>query len=413
MSDVIKTLTEHRNKVWGETMELAERAASENRDFSGEEQTKYDALNGELSKIDARAKEIKDGIEAARAAEDAYAELRKGATETPETRTESENFRAFLRGDAGRKFEVNAAPVNYRDLVKGTATAGGNTVPTSFYGKLVEHMTENAAILRSGATVLNTASGEELQIPKTTAHASAAAIVAEGAALSDNDPTFGQVSLRSFKYGFKESVSPELLTDTGVALEGYLARRAGVALGNGFGAHAVTGDGSSKPRGLLLDASAGVTGPTGVTGGFGTQSTAGQGGDLFIDLYHSVIEPYRNSAACHWMMNDSTAAKVRKLKNSQGDYIWQPGLVAGAPDTILGKPVLIEPNMPNTGLGLESVLFGDFAAYFVRLVGGIRWERSDDYEFGNDLITFRALMRADAAMVDLTGALKTFTGGAS
>lgn len=110
-------------------------------------------------------------------------------------------------------------------------------------------------------------------------------------------------------------------------------------------------------------------------------------------------------------MADSTAGAVRKIKTSEGQYIWQPSVIAGQPDTILGKPVLTDPNMPAIAASAESVAFGDFSQYFVRLAGGIRFERSDEFAFGNDLVTFRALMRADAALVDLTGAIKTFTGG--
>jgi HK97 family phage major capsid protein len=113
------------------------------------------------------------------------------------------------------------------------------------------------------------------------------------------------------------------------------------------------------------------------------------------------------------MMADSSIANARKLKDTTGQYIWQPGLQAGVPDTILGKPVLTEPNVAAVGLSNKSVIFGDMSQYFVRLAGGIRFERSDDYAFNTDLVTFRALMRADGALVDLTGAVKTFAGGAS
>ncbi|MCZ7413045.1 phage major capsid protein, partial [Streptomyces sp. WMMC897] len=196
-------------------------------------------------------------------------------------------------------------------------------------------------------------------------------------------------------------------------LEGYLSMQAGRALGNAFGAHAISGDGSGKPRGILTDATAGATGPTGVTGGFGSQSTAGQGADLLIELFHSVIAPYRASSSCRWIMNDGTAGTIRKIKTTEGQYIWQPSVIAGTPDTILGKPVLTDPNVPDVALSAESVIFGDMSQYFVRLAGGVRFERSDEFAFNSDLVTFRALMRADSALVDLTGAVKTFTGGAS
>ena len=285
-------------------------------------------------------------------------------------------------------------------------------MPTDFYGQLVAHLIETSAILQSGATILNTASGETLQVPKTTAHSSAS-IVTEAGTISESDPAFGQVSLGAFKYGTVIQVSRELLTDAGVDLEGYLSMQAGRALGNAFGAHCITGTGTGQPRGILTDATAGATGPNAATpvGGFGDQSAADEGADLLITLFHSVIAPYRMSSACRWILNDTTAGSIRKIKTTEGQYIWQPSMVAGTPDTILGKPVLTDPTMPAIAASAESVVFGDMSQYFVRMAGGIRFERSDEFAFNADLVTFRALMRADAALVDLTGAVKTFTGG--
>ncbi|MFJ8163819.1 phage major capsid protein [Streptomyces sp. NPDC096136] len=419
MSEVAKKLRERRLNVWEQAKELADRAADENRAFSGEEEKSWIALNSELDALDVRIKAVLDGEQRAKDAEDAMAQLRgeprKQVTQGGGAGGEQADvaLRSFLRGEGPRAIDVRpSGPVNFRDLSKLSSGAGGATVPTSFYDRLVAHLIETSAILQAGATVLNTASGEVIQVPKTTAHSSAA-IVTEAGAIGESDPAFGQVSLGAYKYGTLIQVSRELLTDTGVDLEGYLAMQAGRALGNAFGAHCITGDGSSKPRGILTDASAGATGPNAATpvGGFGSQATAGQGADLLITLFHSVISPYRMSSACRWLMADGTAGAVRKIKTSEGQYIWQPSVIAGQPDTILGKPVLTDPNMPAIAASAESIAFGDFSQYFVRLAGGVRFERSDEFAFGNDLVTFRALMRADAALVDLTGAIKTFTGG--
>lgn len=415
MSEVVKSLQARRLNVWEEAKTLADKASDENRNFSGEEESSWQSLNAELDALDKRIKAVIDGEQRAKDTEDAMSKLRgeprgKGGPEAPGG---SEELRKFLRGEGGRVFDVRpAAPVSFRDLSKLSSGAGAATVPTDFYGQLVAHMIETSAILQAGATVLTTASGETLQIPKTTAHSSAS-IVTEAATIGESDPAFGQVSLGAYKYGMTVQVSRELLTDAGVDLEGYLSMQAGRALGNAFGAHAITGDGTGKPRGIVTDASAGATGPTTVGGGFGVQSTAGQGADLLIDLFHSVISPYRMSGSCRWIMNDTTAGVIRKIKTTEGQYIWQPSMLAGTPDTILGKPVLTDPNVADVGLSAESVIFGDISQYFVRMAGGIRFERSDEFAFNADLVTFRALMRADAALVDLTGAVKTFTGGAS
>lgn len=416
MSDMLNKLNERRQNVWEQAKALADAAADENRSFSAEEQGTWDALNEELDKLDARMKSAAAAEQRAQDAEKAFENLRgkpEGNGPDDEQRGQTnEELRKFLRGDGARAFDLAPSKVNFRDLSKLTAGAGGNTVPTDFYGRLMAHLIETSAVLQSGATILNTSGGEVLQVPKTTAHSSAA-IVTEAAAIGESDPAFGQVSLGAYKYGTMIQVSRELLTDTGVDLEGYLAMQAGRALGNAFGAHAITGDGSSKPRGVVTDATVGVTGPASVTGGFGAQATADQGADCLINLFHSVIAPYRMSASCRWMMNDTTAGTVRKIKTTEGQYIWQPSVIVGQPDTILGKPVLTDPNVASIGLSAKSVIFGDFSQYFVRLAGGIRFERSDEFAFGNDLVTFRALMRADAALVDLTGAVKVFQGNAA
>lgn len=419
MSEVAKTLTERRNRVWEQAKALADKAAEENRQFTGEEDGTWTTLNAELDALDKRISAVLEGEKRAQDAENKMSELDRdnkrgtgaGSPSGPGNPS-TEELRAFLRGEGPRSLVIKPSG-EFRDLLSTTGAAGGNTVPTGFYGRLVEHMIEVSAIMQSGATILNTASGEALPIPKTTAHGTGA-IVAQGAAIPENDPTFGQITLNTFKYGDLIQIGRELLDDTGVDLEGYLARQAGRALGNAYGAHAITGTGTGQPRGVVTDATVGVTGPNAQGGGFGNQSvSANQGADLLIDLFHSVIAPYRRSPGCHWMLNDGTAAKVRKIKDADGNYVWQTSILPGAPDTLLGKPVLIDPNVASVALNAKSVVFGDFTQYFIRIAGGVRFERSDDYAFGNDLVTFRALMRADSALVDLTGAVKVFQGGAS
>lgn len=409
MNEISKRLRDRRHNVWEQAKALADAAAEENRQFSADEQGQWDALNEELNNLDARIKSVLDGEKRAKEADDAFNRLEGKPVERggkPQDEKTASEFRAFAKGERGRVFDViPEGPVNFRDLTKGTTTAGGHTVPTSFYNRLVEHMIETGAILRAGAFVLNTGSGENIQVPKTTAHSSAA-IVTEGAAIGESDPAFGQVTLGAHKYGIMIQVARELIDDTGVDLEGYLARQAGRALGNGFGAHAMTGDTSgSNPKGVITRATTGVTGGTGVSGAF----TA----DNLIDLKFSVIEPYRMSDACVWLMRDATLASVRKLKDANGQYLWQQSLVAGEPDTILGHRVVTDPNVAAVATSAASVAFGDVSQYFARLAGGIRFERSDDFAFSTDLVSFRALLRADGDLVDLTGAVKKFVGAAT
>ncbi|MFB8035879.1 phage major capsid protein [Streptomyces sp. NPDC056004] len=412
MTEYIKRLQERRAAVWEQAKALLDTAEGEKRELSAEEEQTYQRLNTDLDAIDARAKDLADAEQRAADADAAFSKLLARPAEPTAHRADdpSEQLRSWLTGKSGsRAFEVRPGadtPRDMRALSKLTPGAGGNTVPISFYNQLVQHMIETSGVLQAGPTVLRTASGEQMQIPKTTAHSASAGIVAEAGTLAPNEPTFGQVPLDAYKYGFLLQTSHELVNDTGVDLAGYLSMQAGRALGNGFGAHLVTGTGTNQPNGVLTAATLGVTGATTAAAGAFTA-------DELIDLSYSIISPYRSSTSCGWLMRDATVAKVRKLKDQQGQYLWQPSIQVGAPDTLLGKPLHTDPNMPAVALGAKSVLFGDFSTYFVRQVETIRFERSDDFAFNTDLITYRAILRGDGDQVDTTGAIKYFAGNAA
>lgn len=421
MSDFIKRLHEERLSTWEQAKAMLDNAASEGRDLSAEEDTSYRAMNARMDEIDGRVTEVREAHERAKASDEAFAALMaKPAERLPDgvrAKDEGDELRSFLRGEtAKRAYEVRpnaeSRAANGTGLVGGTGTAGGNTIKTSFYDRLIQHLIVNSGMLQAGPTVLSTSTGEALQIPKTTAHSlgtSAQTLTAEKAALLENDPTFGQVTLNSYKYGFLLQVSHELLNDTSVDLMGYLAMQAGRALGNAFGADLIVGTGSNQPQGIV-----GVASPSGVTAATvagGASKIGAPTGDNLIDVFYSVIAPYRSSPSAGWMMADATVGTVRKLKDTVGQYLWQPSLQIGAPDLLLGKPIHTDPSVAAVGSAAKSVLFGDFSQYFVRQVESIRFERSDDYAFNTDLVTFRAVLRGDGDLVDTTGAVVSFTGG--
>lgn len=415
MSEVVKRLRESRQQVWKKATALADVASEEGRTFSAEEQSSWDTMNAELDAYDKRLKNVIDGEQRAKDTEAAFNKLEGKAVEqrSGDESEKGKELRSFLRGDGGRYFDVlPKGVVDYRVLSKLSAGAGANTVPTSFYERLMAHLIETSAVMQTGPTVLNTSSGENLQVPKTTAHSSAA-IVTEGAPIAASDPAFGQTTLGAYKYGCLIQVSRELLDDTGVDLEGYLSMQAGRALGNAFGAHMVTGTGTGQPTGVVTAATVGVTGPVGTSLSFGNQATAGQGADLLIQLFYSVIAPYRNSSSAAWLVKDSTMGTLRQIKSTTGDYLVQGGIAGPTSESIMGKPVYTDPAVAAPGVSAKSVVFGDFSQYFVRIAGGVRFERSDDYAFNTDLVTFRALLRGDATLVDLTGAIKTFVHSAT
>lgn len=399
----IRRLREQRATLVNEARAILDAAEAENRELTGDETQTYERHMADVDQLDEQARELEAAEQRRTAAEQRLDELvgQPGERRAGGDQSEAE-LRAFLRGEGPRSFVVQP---ERRDLVVGTAAAGGNTVPTSFYGMLVEHMTDASAVLSAGPTILTTASGEPMEFPKTVSRG-AAARVGEGAAIPESDPAFGKVTLGAFKAGKLIQLSPELINDTGVNLTGYVAREAGMAVGDKIGLDVLTGNGdANNPLGVLTAATLGKTGSTGAAGAMTW--------DDMIDLFYSVIGPYRRSPSCGWLVQDGTEARLSKLKDAEGRYIWQPSVIPGTPDTIKSKPVRSDPNMPAVALSARSVLFGDFSRYFVRLVGGIRFERSDDFAFANDLVTYRVIVRYDGDLIDTTGAIKYFQGAAS
>ena len=409
---VIKDLKEKRAAAFEQAKALLEAAAGEKRDLTAEENQKYTAINADIDSLGKRAEQVEQLLADEKALDETFRKLDETPVEQrrdPAGAGDDSELRKWVSGqNPAPHFDVRSTrPMGtqeFRALSKLTAGAGANTVKVSFYDQLMAHLIDVAGLMQAGPTVLQTTTGEQIQVPKTTAH-STAALIAEAGTITSSDPAFGQVPLDAYKYATLFQVSSELLNDTSIDLEGYLAMQAGRALGNALGAHLITGTGTSQPNGVITAATTGVTGGAGVTGAF----TA----DNLIDLFFSVIAPYRNSPSAAWLLKDSTLAAVRKLKDSTNQYLWQPSLQVGVPDTLLGKPTVTDPNVAAPALSAASVAFGDFSQYFVRLVNGIRFERSVDYAFNTDLVTFRAILRGDGDLVDTTGAVKKFVGNAA
>lgn len=412
--------------VWNEAKAIAESAADENRSFTSEEQGKWEALQEELGNIDTRLKAVLDTEKRAKEADDAYDELsgRKAERNSREVRGTPyvDELRKWARGEegSGKVFEVRkqtAGPINYRILttnlsVANTDTNASGIIPTDFYDQLIAFLIEVSGIMQTGPTVLNTGGGETLQIPKALTHTTATS-AGQAAGIPTADPSFSLTTLGATKFGVLIQVARELIDDTAVDLLGYLAMSAGRALGNAFGTALVNGtNGISGGLVSLAGATPSVTG--GVTSSISANGvpTGGATYANLVDMEYSVIAPYRQSRSCYWLAADKTVGSFRKLTDNNGRPVWEPSAVLGSPDLLLGKPLVADPFMPALGVNNLSIAFGDFAQYFIRLVGGVRFERSDDFAFGSDLVTFRALLRGDGTLVD-TNAIKMFKGGAS
>lgn len=419
MMELIQKVYERRMKAVEAQRSLVQAVESAGGVWSAEDNAEHERINAEIDELGKRVDSLLDTAEQARQVDDQRARFEGLVRPDPseaDARSLDDKMRQWLRAalpdsdvwapramrfdiDSDTKAAVmrarrNGGTIESRDLTVGSATAGGNTVPTGFVARLYEHLIEAAAVRQTGATVLTTASGENLLVPKTTGHG-AAVLVAEGAALSESDPAFGQVTLNAYKFGQLIQLSTELIQDTAIDLLGYIARAAGLALGTVQGTYFVTGTGTSQPQGVANSPTAGKTGATG-------QTLTVTGADL-IDLYHSVVSGYRRNGT--WLMNDLSLAIVRKIRDDTGgaglgNFLWQPGLSAGAPDLLLGRPVVTDPNMAVMAANAYSIAFGDFSLYYtIRDVNGVRFERSDDFAFGNDLVSFRAIIRSDGKQV--------------
>ena len=214
-------------------------------------------------------------------------------------------------------------------------------------------------------------------------------------------------------------VARELLDDSGINLLQYLAMSAGRAVGNFLGTSLVNG--TNGISGGILGAPVAVTGgvSTAMSGSYGGSSITGAPTyNNLIDMEYSIIAPYRQSRSCYWLAADKTLGLLRKLTDSQNRPIWEPSTILGSPDLLLGKPIVADPFMPAYGSSAKALAFGDFSQFYVRLIGGIRFERSDDFAFGTDLVSFRAILRADANLMNpptaiTTQPLQLFQGGAT
>lgn len=412
MSDYAKMLLEQRANVWEQAKAILDKAADEKRELTAEEQVSYDKMSTDLRALREQADKVAEDHAAAKASEEALRKLADSPVEDGERRKApsqeqfSRELRSFLRGERRSldvTGDVDIRAMQQRALGGATSGAGIETQPTNFYNKLWASLIQTAQLMKS-VTVLQTTNGDTIQIPSADAH-STASWTASGAAISESDPHFVQRSLSAYKGSNLILVDRELTEDTGVDLEGYLSMECGRAVGNLIGQALVVGTGTTQPTGITANTSLGVTSATAVSG----KPTF----DDVINLYYSVIPEYRASASTAFVMEDSTAGYLRTLKDTYGQYLWQPGLTLGTPDTILGKRVVIEPFMPALGLNNKSLLFGDLSAYFARVVRGIRFEQSMDYAFNTDQVAFRCVLRADGTLVDRTGAVKHFVGAAS
>lgn len=308
-----------------------------------------------------------------------------------------EDKKSGRASDAYRKaFWDSIRKRNYFDVQNtlsiGTDTEGGYLVPDEYEQRLIDALQEQN-FFRQLATIITTSSGDR-NIPVVSSHGEAA-WMDESGLYTESDDTFGLISLGAYKLGTAIKVSDELLNDSVFDLEGYIAteftRRIGAKEEEAF----LVGDGKKKPTGVFVSAQNSVTTS-------GTSITF----DDVMDLYHSLRVPYRKNAV--WLLNDTTVKALRKVKDGNGNYIWQPSVQAGEPDTILNRPYYTSSFVPDLAAGNKVMAFGDFSYYWIADRQGRSFKRLNELYAANGQVGFLASQRVDGKLI-LPEAVKTMT----
>jgi HK97 family phage major capsid protein len=377
MKDYLNRQVEIRQRAWDEAKSILDKASAEKRDLTAEESQSYDRINKELDERAATIQKLR---------EDETRELRLDAA----TREIADQVRpvasASVVDDAAimrslAKGEIRSASFERRDVIK---TQTGSPVPTSFYDQVIG-LARLAAPVLATSTVLTTNGGENLQIP-SQAQYSTAAIVGEATAIAESDPVFNSfITLGAYKYSFLVQVSREMIEDAGVDILSFIASQAGAELGYRVGAALTTGSGTNQPKGIVTASAVGGT----------AAGTAVLAGNDLINLYYSLDGAARNLPGVGWMMNGKTIGAVRSIKSTDGIYLFSPSLAIDVPDTLLGKQIFENPSMADLATTSKSVIVGHLPSYYVRQVGGIKIDVSDDFAFSADLRTFRCTFRVD------------------
>ena len=443
-NDKLNELQEQRNKLSVEIRELADIGQSE-EGFNAEQRSKWETVNSEYeSTVDEMGK-IQDKVDiAARAAaleEKQDRQASEWKTEVGQARQEragetTEEHRAlalqaWLRTqndieidkrheDAAQRcgVDLNRAKwkvqlrdkhaqngvqawesrggmlepkIEHRALSVGTDSAGGYTVPEGFSNELERSMLAFGGPRRV-ARIVSTDSGNDLPWPTVDDTSNKGAILGEGGSIgASTDPSFGVITFKAYKYSSKPVlVSQELLEDSAFNMASVIASLLGERIGRAGAEHFTTGDNSSKPQGITVGAGAGVT----------AAGAAAVTADELISLQDALDPAYESFPSVGWMMKKSTITAIRKLKDSDGQYLWQPGLTAGQPDLLLGKPYTVNQDMPAMATGNVSIVYGAMEKYVIRDVTSARFYRLEERYRDNDQTGFILFSRHDGRLLD-------------
>lgn len=375
-------MREKRAKLWATMEGFLDTHRNEKGVLSAEDDATYAGMEKDLTDLtnEIRRMERKDAIEA---------ELNKPVdrplTQKPETRSPEKTGRASgaYKEDFGRHLRGRALIHNV--LSESTDADGGYLVPEEFENQIVAALDE-ANVVRSLAKVITT--HHDRKIPIAVGH-SVATWTAENAAFTESNPTFGQKQIDAFKLTDLIRVSVELLQDSEFDLEDYITREIARAFGIAEEQAFCVGTGTNQPTGIFTASG----GTVGVTAASATAVTV----DEVISLVYALKSPYRRNAK--FLMNDSTVSLLRKLKDSNGAYLWQPSVQAGQPDKLLGYDIYTSPYVPNVAEGAYAIAFGDFQNYWIGDRAGRTVQRLNELYATNGQIGYVATERVDGKVI--------------
>lgn len=379
----VKEMIAKRAKVWEAAKSFVDTHENESGVLSAEDNAAYERMEKDIEDLTA-------AIDRQQRAEAREAELMKPVnaplTGKPEGKAAEEktgrasnayreDFGAHLRG---------RRPV-HNVLSEGVQADGGYLVPEEFERQIVMGLDE-ANVMRGLAKAITTSA--ERKIPVAASH-STAQWTAENGAYTESDPTFDQKTIDAFKLTDLVKVSIELLQDSMFDLEDYIAAEFARAFGVAEEQAFCVGTGTGQPTGVFTDNG----GEVGVTAAAQTTVTA----DELISLVYALKSPYRRKAK--FLMNDVTIASIRKLKDGNGVYLWQPSLQAGEPDKLLGYELYTSPYVPVMASDALAIAFGDFKKYWIADRAGRTVQRLNELYSTNGQVGFVATERVDGKVI--------------
>ena len=383
----ILELREKRAKLWEDTKAFLDSRRNENDLLSAEDTATYEKMEADVlslgKEIDRLERQSVLDLELSKPTKEALTNRPNQYNGSEKAGGASDEYKAaFWKAMKNKNsYEIQNA------LQVGTDSEGGYLVPDEFERTLIDALQEEN-VFRQLANVIMTSSGDK-KIPVVASKGSASWVDEEGV-IPESDDAFGQVSIGAYKLATMIKVSEELLNDSVFNLEQYIAKEFAKRIGSKEEEAFFIGDGIGKPTGIFNATGGGGIGVT-------TASASAITMDELMDLFYSLKSPYRKNAV--FITNDATIKNIRKLKDGNGQYLWQPSLTAGQPDTILNRPIKTSAYVPVIASAAKTIAFGDFSYYWVADRQGRAFQRLNELYAATGQVGFKATQRVDGKLI--------------